>query len=124
MVRPLTIGAAQMGPVQRDDSRQSVVARMIELMREAHAMGCRLVIYPELALTTFFPRKHREVEDDPEQWFEREMPNAATRPLFEQAAKLDVGFCLGYAERAEEEGETRYYNSEVASVCRTGWRLD
>ncbi len=95
MVRPLTIGAAQMGPVQRDDSRQSVVARMIELMREAHAMGCRLVIYPELALTTFFPRKHREVEDDPEQWFEREMPNTATRPLFEQAAKLDFGFCLG-----------------------------
>ena len=25
-------------------------------------------------------------------WFEREMPNAATRPLFEEAAKLDIGF--------------------------------
>ncbi len=113
MARSLTIGAAQMGPVQRDDSRQSVVSRLIELMREAHAMGCRLVVYPELALTTFFPRKHRDVEDDPEQWFEREMPSAATRPLFEEAAKLGVGFYLGYAEMTEEDGETRYYNTTV-----------
>ena len=113
MVRPLTIAAAQMGPVQRDDSRQSVVARLIEMMREAHAMGCRLVVYPELALTTFFPRKHREVEEDPEQFFEREMPGAATRPLFEEADRLNVGFYLGYAEIAEEDGEARYYNSAV-----------
>ena len=111
MARPLTIGAAQMGPVQRDDSRQSVVSRLIELMREAHAVGCRLVVYPELALTTFFPRKHRDVEDDPEQWFEREMPSAATRPLFEEAAKLGVGFYLGYAEMTEEDNETKYYNT-------------
>ena len=79
MTRSLTIGAAQMGPVQYNDTRQSVVSRLIELMREAHSMGCRLVVYPELALTTFFPRVHRELADDPEQWFEHEMPNAATR---------------------------------------------
>ena len=113
MARPLAVAAAQMGPVQRDDSRQSVVARLIALMREAHARGCRLVVYPELALTTFFPRRHREAEDDPEQWFERRMPDAATRPLFEEAARLGVGFYLGYAELAAEGGETRYYNSAV-----------
>ena len=29
---------------------------MIRLMREAAARGADLVVYPELALTTFFPR--------------------------------------------------------------------
>ena len=113
MPRLLTVGAAQMGPVQPDESRQTVVARLLELMREAHARGCQLVVYPELALTTFFPRKHRSAEADPEQWFEREMPSAATQPLFDEAAKLNIGFNLGFAEITEEEGGRRYYNSTV-----------
>ena len=54
--RVLTVGAAQMGPVARDESRRSVVARLVELMEQAAAAGCRLVVFPELALTTFFPR--------------------------------------------------------------------
>lgn len=113
MARLLGVAAAQMGPVQRADSRQSVVARLIELMREAKSRGCQLVVFPELALTTFFPRKHRERESDPDQWFEREMPSPATLPLFEEADKLGIGFCLGYAEEVEEEREIRHYNSAV-----------
>jgi predicted amidohydrolase len=31
-------------------------------------------------------------------WFEREMPNAASRPLFEQAAQYRIGISFGYAE--------------------------
>ena len=31
-------------------------------------------------------------------WFERDMPNGATRPLFEQAARHGMGFSFGYAE--------------------------
>jgi hypothetical protein len=35
MSRILTVGAAQLGPIQRADGRASVVARMVELVRQA-----------------------------------------------------------------------------------------
>ncbi len=54
--RILTVAAAQLGPVQKDHTRAQVVARMIALMCDAHKHGVELVVYPELALTTFFPR--------------------------------------------------------------------
>ena len=56
MTRFLTVGAAQMGPIQRSHSRRDVVERLIAHLREARRMGCDLVVFPELTLTTFFPR--------------------------------------------------------------------
>ena len=52
-MRNVKVAAAQLGPIQQADSRQAVVARMIDLMRQAE--GCDLIVYPELALTTFSP---------------------------------------------------------------------
>lgn len=52
----LVVGGAQMGPVQKADSRAATVARMIALMEEAAGRGVEMLVYPELALTTFFPR--------------------------------------------------------------------
>jgi predicted amidohydrolase len=54
-MRIVTVAAAQMGPIQKADSREAVVKRMIALMDEAKAKGADLIVYPELALTTFFP---------------------------------------------------------------------
>ena len=79
MPRIVTIGAAQLGPIGKAESRQDVVARLIALMEQGAKHGCDLVAYPELALTTFFPRWWIEDEDDLKSWFEREMPSAATR---------------------------------------------
>ena len=56
MQRPIKVAAAQLGPIARSESRTQVVKRLLELMRQAHDFGCDLVVYPELALTTFFPR--------------------------------------------------------------------
>ena len=39
MTRILTVAAAQLGPIQRDESRASAVARMVELMRQAKSHG-------------------------------------------------------------------------------------
>jgi N-carbamoyl-D-amino-acid hydrolase len=55
-MRLINIAAAQMGPIQKADSRETVITRMIALMDEARARGADLIVYPELALTTFFPR--------------------------------------------------------------------
>ncbi len=113
MARYVMLGGAQLGPIARDESRQSVVARILELLREAHGRGCDLVVYPELALSSFFPRWWMEDPDELDAWFEREMPSAATLPLFEEAARLGVGFYLGYAELAQENGERRHYNTSI-----------
>ena len=66
MSRNLVVAAAQLGPVSRDESRSSAVARMCELMTEAAAGGASLVVFPELALTTFFPRWFMEDQADVE----------------------------------------------------------
>ena len=46
-------------------------------------------------------------------WFEMEMPNQATRPLFDRARDHGIGFCLGYAEIAEENGAVHHYNTSI-----------
>ena len=56
MARVLKVAAAQLGPVHRADDRGRVVGRLVALLREAHGAGAKLVVFPELALTTFFPR--------------------------------------------------------------------
>ena len=99
MTRKCVCAVAQMGPVARAVSRASAVARMEAMMREAAARGAGLVVFPELALTSFFPRWWMETIGEIDAWFEFEMPSDETRPLFETAAKLGIGFHLGYAER-------------------------
>ena len=98
MSRILTVAAAQLGPIARNESRQSTVARLCAMMREAKAKGAGLVVFPELALTTFFPRWFFEDQADVDAFFEQEMPNAAVQPLFDLARELGIGFNLGYAE--------------------------
>lgn len=113
MARIVTVGAAQLGPIARSETRAQVVRRLLDLMRQAKSHGCDLVVYPELALTTFFPRWFFESQADVDAWFEKEMPSAATRPLFEEAQKLGLGFKLGYAELIQEEGRLRRFNTAI-----------
>lgn len=98
MTRILTIGAAQLGPIQRDHTREQVVARLIDLLQQSSNHGCDLVVFPELALTTFFPRWFVDDISEADHWYERAMPSPVTQPLFDTAQELGIGFCLGYAE--------------------------
>jgi N-carbamoyl-D-amino-acid hydrolase len=113
MARRLTAAVAQLGPVHLADSRASVVARLSTLLREAHGRGARFVVFPELALTTFFPRWWMTEQVEIDRFFEREMPSPEIRPLFDLAQALGVGFYLGYAELSREGGETRHYNTAI-----------
>ena len=113
MSRPLTVGAAQLGPIQRADGRPQVVKRLLDLLHQAKAHGCDLVVFPELALTTFFPRWWMEDQAEIDAFFEGEMPGPETRPLFEEAQRLGIGFCLGYAELADEGGMARRFNTSI-----------
>lgn len=100
-MRLVTVGAAQLGPIARADSRADVVERLLVLLHQGAEAGCDLVVYPELALTTFFPRWHLDGEEL-DSFYETEMPSPEVKPLFDEAARLGVGFCLGYAERTPD----------------------
>jgi predicted amidohydrolase len=119
MARVITIGAAQLGPIARQESRGLVVKRLLDLLGQAQGRGCDLVVFPELALTTFFPRWWMEDQAEIDAFFEREMPGPETRPLFDEAARLGMAFCLGYAELTQEGGALRRYNTSIL-VDRAG----
>ena len=113
MSRNLRAAVAQLGPIHLADSRAAVVKRLTALLREAHGNGARFVVFPELALTTFFPRWWMTDQGEIDRYFERDMPSAETRPLFDLARELGIGFYLGYAELTEEQGQPRHYNTSI-----------
>ncbi|MGL4286117.1 MAG: N-carbamoyl-D-amino-acid hydrolase [Phreatobacter sp.] len=116
MPRIVTVAAAQLGPIQKAESRADVVGRMIALMNEAHAKGATFIVYPELALTTFFPRWYEEDRAAMDHWFERAMPDSATQPLFDRAKALAMAMSFGYAELTPEG---RHFNTSIL-VDRAG----
>jgi hypothetical protein len=84
------------------------------MLRDAHAHGVELVVFPELALTTFFPRWFVDDISEADHWYERSMPNAVTQPLFDEAKRLGIGFCLGYAlVETEADGTVRRWNVQT-----------
>ncbi|HEY5636172.1 MAG TPA: N-carbamoyl-D-amino-acid hydrolase [Burkholderiales bacterium] len=114
MARHLKIAAAQLGPLHRSDTRADATRRLLALLREAHAMGAKFVVFPELAFTTFFPRWWMEDQAEVDRrYFEAALPSAATQPLFDEAKKLGIGFYIGYAELAKEGGLLRRFNTAV-----------
>ncbi|KAJ0116791.1 carbon-nitrogen hydrolase [Diaporthe amygdali] len=120
--RLLTVAAAQMGPNQLADSRESILGRMLKLLTDAASQGAKLVVFPELALTTFFPRHQIDDPVKKADFFEPEShanPNAIVdsprvRPLFDKAKELGTDLYLGYAERwTDEHGKETDYNATI-----------
>ena len=110
MSRVITVGAAQLGPIQKEHTREEVVQRLLALLRQAHTSNCDLVVFPELALTTFFPRWFLDNITDADHWYETAMPSPVTQPLFDEAKSLGIGFCLGYAELTDDG---RRFNTQI-----------
>ncbi len=113
MPRIVTVGIAQLGPIPRSQSRPEVVLRLLALMEDAAKSGCDLIVYPEAALTAFFPHWMVEGDQELDSYFETEMPNAAVQPLFEAARRLRIGFHLGYCELDFSTGTKRRFNTSI-----------
>ncbi|GAB1362671.1 N-carbamoyl-D-amino-acid hydrolase [Rhodobacter sp.] len=111
MERTLTIAVCQNGPIQRAESRSAVVARLVAMLERAAAAGAELAVFAEMALTTFFPRWEMDDRDEILAFFETELPGPETRPLFDAAKRLGIGFALGYCESVIEDGRPRQFNS-------------
>jgi N-carbamoyl-D-amino-acid hydrolase len=100
--RTIKVAAAQMGPNNETASRDEIIGRMLSLMELAIRESVDILVYPELALTTYFPKR---VRNDYGQFFEEEMPNASVAPLFKKAEDAGISFHMGYAEK---EKNNRY----------------
>jgi N-carbamoyl-D-amino-acid hydrolase len=98
MARWVKVAAAQMGPINEGTSRDEVVDRMLALLEQAIADRVELIAYPEMALTTYFPKR---IRDDYEQFFETEMPPKALEPLLRRAREAAVAVHVGFCEKAD-----------------------
>jgi predicted amidohydrolase len=106
MPRHVTVAAAQMGPNNEGVSREEITERMLGLLEQAGRAGVELIAYPEMALTTYFPKR---IRPDFDQFFETEVPPKALEPLLRRAAQLRVAVHVGFCEKAG----TRYFNSAL-----------
>jgi len=68
------------------------IEHAVELMRQAKGHGADLVVYPEAALTAFFPHWWIDDEAEIDSHFETAMPSNETAPLFEESKRLGVGW--------------------------------
>lgn len=119
MTRFVNVAAAQLGPIARNETKKQVVDRLLAHLHQAKKMDVDVVVFPELALTTFFPRWFSEDISDFDCFYETQMPGPDTQPLFDAAAKLQIGFYLGYAELVIENGVKRRFNVSIL-VDKTG----
>lgn len=112
--RMLRVAVAQVGGIQRNEPRSEVVQRLLALLEEAHRGGAEFVVFPELTLTTFFPRYWITDEAELDSFYESEIPNPGVQPLFDAAARLGIGFYLGYGELLIDSNRTkRRFNTSV-----------
>jgi predicted amidohydrolase len=95
-----------MGPNNESASREEIVERMQALLDGAIAEQAELIVYPEMALTTYFPKKIRV---DFEQFFEHEVPPKALEPLLRRAAEARVAVHVGFCEKAGDQ----YFNTAL-----------
>ncbi len=113
MARKRNVAAAQLGPIAKDETRVQVVRRLTSLLAEAGKRDVEFVVFPELALTTFFPRYLFDSEAELDRYFEGAMPGPEVQPLFDAARAAGIGFYLGFAERIVEHGRVRRFNTAI-----------
>ena len=121
MTRSIRIAAAQIGATHLRDERSKTLNRMLALLDKAVSQGAELVLFPETAFTTFFPRYLINDPDELSSFFEHgdvtTSPNAA--PLFQKARDLGVDIAVGFAESTdsgERFNSCVYYHGKTGSI--------
>ncbi|TQN68778.1 N-carbamoyl-D-amino acid hydrolase [Colletotrichum shisoi] len=117
--RTLKVAAAQMSATNYTDARSKTLDRMLALLDDAAAKGAQLVLFPETAFTTFFPRHLINDPVELDSFFEHGdiVTQPRTRPLFDKAAGRGVDVAVGFAEKTDD-GET--FNSCVYFHAKSG----
>jgi len=91
--------AAQLGAIQPHDTKEQVVERMYALMQQAKSANAKLVVFPELCFTTFFPRYYFDQEADLDSYFEEECPLELISSILALIKDSGMLISFGYAEK-------------------------
>lgn len=118
MARKIRIAAAQIGAVHRTTPRSEVLQRMISLLEDASQHQAEVVLFPEIAFTTFFPRYLIADQSELDSFFEHGDIRTApqTAPLFTKAQELAIDISVGFAE-ATTDGQ--HFNSSIYFHAKT-----
>src|ERR1700722_20569770 len=94
MSRPITVAAAQTGPVETDDIRPGIeeACRMVE---EAATKQVDIIGFSELFLSPFFPNR---LEKDFSKWF-LELTDERIQPLLTAAKQHHMALVFPFGER-------------------------
>ncbi|RKL43131.1 hypothetical protein BFJ72_g4544 [Fusarium proliferatum] len=126
--RLLTVAAAQLGPVKSlSTPRSETLDRMIKLLEQAAEKNVKLVVYPELAFTTFFASYIIKDPNELAKFFEQASPSEPyafvnspnIKPLIDRTNELGIDLYFGFGERWVDNGKTTDYNTAVYySACQ------
>ncbi|KAI5357503.1 Putative carbon-nitrogen hydrolase, asp/Glu/hydantoin racemase [Septoria linicola] len=119
MTRKVRIAAAQLGAVHRFTPRSDVLKRMIKLLEEVAQQNAAVILFPEIAFTTFFPRYLITDEAELESFFEHGDITSAPRTaaLFARARELSIDISVGFAE-ATDDGQ--HFNTSIYYHAKSG----
>jgi predicted amidohydrolase len=120
--RLLTIAAAQMGPVRSlSTPRSETLDRMLKLLEQAAKKNVKLLVYPELAFTTFFASYIIKDPAELAKFFEQASPSDPyafvnshnIKPLIDRTNELGIDLYFGFGERWVEDTRITDYNTAV-----------
>jgi N-carbamoyl-D-amino-acid hydrolase len=115
--RYVKVAAAQMGPNNEGTSRDEIVERMLVLLEQAIREDVEILAYPEMALTTYFPKR---IRDDFDQFFETEVPPKSLEPLLRRAKEARIACHVGFSEKANGHYfNTALLTDEAGRLCGT-----
>ncbi|CAH6721557.1 omega-amidase Nit3p [[Candida] jaroonii] len=102
-IRKFKLAAVQIGGIQRATPKEETVQRLCKLLNESADNGATLAVFPELSLTSFFPRWLIEDQEEIDSFFEKgDISKGVVKPLFDAAKERGCGFVLGYAELTDD----------------------
>jgi len=115
MARYVKVAAAQLGPNDEGMRGDQIIERMLGLMDQARAEHVEILAYPEMALTTYFPKR---IRDDADRFFVTEIPPQALAELLAKAR--DAGM-ICHVGMCEKDGDRRFNTAiltdETGAVC-------
>jgi predicted amidohydrolase len=120
--RLLTVAAAQMGPVKSlSTPRPETLDRMLKLLEKASEKNVKLLVYPELAFTTFFASYMIKDPQELAEFFEQASPSDPyafvdspnIKPLIDRTNELGIDLYFGFGERWIDNAKTTDFNTAV-----------
>jgi predicted amidohydrolase len=122
MARIIKVAAAQVGAVHMTSERKETMQRILKLLSEAASQGAQLVVFPEVAFTTFFPRHLFTNQEELDAFFEEGDDITLSENLkvfFDEVNNLGVDVYVGFAERTAEGKSFNtciYYSGKLGRV--------